>query len=175
MSWAMLALIAVWPNNPVPTPAWHMDYSEGMKAAAKMDRSVAVFIGRGSADALVREGALSVEARRLLVSHFVCIFIDQDTEEGKKVADQFAANGQPLLVISDKTRQVQAVRKTGPLSGNEVASLLGAYKAHEMTTTPAPTCNGPSCNGSTCTTCTSCRGGSCGTTSCGGRSCRRCR
>ena len=166
MSWGMLALLAVWPINPVPTPVWHLDYSEGMKAAAKLDRAVAVFIGRGSAESLVREGVLSVEARRLLVSHFVCIFLDQDTEEGKKVADQFAANGQPLLVISDKTRQMQAVRKAGPLSGNEVASLLGAYKAHEMNATPAPTCTGPSCHSGTCNTCT---------TSYGSRTCRRCR
>ncbi|HMP00910.1 MAG TPA: hypothetical protein PKD86_05965 [Gemmatales bacterium] len=138
MSWTCLALMALWPISAkaAPGPVWHADYREGMKIAARLDRSVAVVVGRGSVDSLLRNGAMPAEAQKLLAEHYVCIFVDQEAAEGKRLAKEFNATGQTVLVISDKTRQVQAVRKVGPLQPAEVTTLLATYKTHNMQQRP---------------------------------------
>ncbi len=112
-----------------PSPQWTNDYRQALKQGEALGKPLAVFIGSGTAgwNAASTHGELDNEARRLLNTKYVCLYIDASTPEGKKVADSFEARNLPTLVISDRSRAYQAYRQTGSLSPSQLTSVLQRY------------------------------------------------
>src|SRR5207244_8285 len=59
-------------------PTWNVDYGSALKRAEVTNKPLAVFIasGKDGRMAAAAERKLSSEARRLLMNHYVCVYID---------------------------------------------------------------------------------------------------
>jgi hypothetical protein len=72
---------------------------------------------------------LTTEAKGLLASKYVCVYVNTDTEDGQRLAKSFEmTNG---IVISDRTGDLQAFRHEGGLTGAELVRNLERYAAPE--------------------------------------------
>jgi hypothetical protein len=116
------------------TPEWSHDYGKALKEAMGRGKPIAIFIGSGKEGwQSVETGGLSNEASQLLKQHYVCLYVDTDTTDGKELADSFQMAGKrPALVISDKTAKWQAFKQAGPLEGGRLEQALKQYTAYEV-------------------------------------------
>jgi hypothetical protein len=109
-------------------PAWLNEYGKARQQGAKEEKPLAVFIGSGKVgwNQLSREGQLDPEVKRLLADHYVCLYIDTNQANGKRLADAFEIHDQGI-VISTHTGQKQAFRNEGTLGNQELARYLRRY------------------------------------------------
>jgi hypothetical protein len=130
--WTISCIYAlVLPGTLNPSPSWHHDYAQALTHAGAGKRPVAVFIGSGvdGWKTACNEGALSLEVRRLLASHYVCVYVDAGNSAQESVARSFEAGELPLVVLSSHDRANQAYRHSGK-SAN--ASLAQALQRHAL-------------------------------------------
>jgi hypothetical protein len=108
-----------------------LNFNSDYKAArltGKSDRKpLAVFIGSGPKgwEQRTTDGQLSQDVQKLLQAHFVCVYVDTSSEDGKKLAGDFGM--QEGLVISDAIGENQAFRYTSKLSNSELQAKLKKY------------------------------------------------
>jgi hypothetical protein len=125
-------------------PAWQHDYRLARELGELEHKPLVVVIGSGStpwaklARATEQDGTINPTLR----NHYVCLFVDTDTADGKKLAQSFAMDG-PGLVISDRTGEVQAFRRTGEVPTTELAQTLNThaddvYVARKLAVPAAP-------------------------------------
>ena len=124
----LFALTAA-PAADLSTPSWSTDYFAASKQSARARKPLAVVLGSGEAgwDKLDRDGKLTEEAKGLLASKYVCVYVNTDTAEGKRLAKAFEMPNGRGIVISDRTGDVQAFRHEGNLSSRELARSLERY------------------------------------------------
>jgi hypothetical protein len=104
---------------------WHSDYQKARGACmtAKKPMAVVVGAGLGGWHKLAKEGKMGEETMKLLREHYVCLFIDSETPEGKKLAADFALSSGGI-VLSDKTCDIQAFYHNGTLAEIDLVACL---------------------------------------------------
>jgi hypothetical protein len=113
----------------IPSPVWHRDYGQALTRAQAAKKPVAVFIGSGAGGwkAVCEEAELSLEVRRLLADHYVCVYVDSSQPARESLVRDFEAGQLPLVVLSSQKRVFQAYRHSGKLGS---ASLAQALQRH---------------------------------------------
>ena len=113
----------------IPTPSWNRDYAQALVRAEAAKKPVAVFIGSGADGwmGVSEEGQLSLEVRRLLAEHYICVYLDASRSAEERVVRSFDAGQSPLVVLSSRNRAYQAYRHSGKIAN---ASLAQALQRH---------------------------------------------
>jgi len=116
-------------QGPGPAPAWNRDYYAARSQAQVLGKPLAVFIGSGQSGwaAVCKGGELDAEVRRLLADDYVCVYLDADQPEGRKLADAFEPPRLPLLVLSDRSCDYQAFRHSGAITNETLVRTLNEY------------------------------------------------
>jgi hypothetical protein len=126
----LVALVSVAgvPDPAARGPLWHRDYFGARKFVQRDHKPLAVFIGRGEAgwDDRSKEGELSKEAKILLESSYICVYVDTTTAEGRQLANSFDLKAG--LVISDGSGEEQAFRHEGNLANRDLERHLRRFR-----------------------------------------------
>jgi hypothetical protein len=102
------------------------DYGQAMKVATSEKKPMAVLIGKGDVfTTMMRDTALTADAKKLLTEKYVCVSVNVETEAGKKLAEQFDLTSG--LVISSVGGTHQALRQSGAVSASDLAKHAGTY------------------------------------------------
>ena len=116
-----------------PAPSWHRDYGQALTRAGAAQKPVAVFIGTGAEGwkAVCEDGELSLEVRRLLAEHYVCVYVDASQSGQESVVQSFEATRFPLLVLSTRNGTYQSYRHSGKLARASLAQALQRHAAQD--------------------------------------------
>jgi hypothetical protein len=114
-------------------PSWRNDYPLALKEGRRARRPLAIFVGSGPDgwDSLSKDGSLDKEARQLLEHNYVCVYLDSDTVEGRRLADQLELTRGRGVILSDVTGEKQAFWHAGPLSNENLNHYLRKYSDPE--------------------------------------------
>jgi hypothetical protein len=117
----------------VSSPSWMDDYRSALTLGREVGKPLAVFIssGKGGWDRLCSDSRLSDQAKRLLASSYVCMYVNTDKEAARQLAADFEVRDGPGLVISDRTGGVQAFRHEGELKDADLVHYLKRYSDPE--------------------------------------------
>lgn len=118
------------PTAAVPErPAWLSEYTLASKLGAAEKKPMAVFLGTGKYgwDKLASEGTLGKDAKHLLDSSYVCLWVDTSETKGKELAEAFGVTGGSGIVISDRMGELQAFRHSGELKNGDLDRYLRKY------------------------------------------------
>jgi hypothetical protein len=115
--------------TPAPSPTWHDDYGEARTIGENEKKPLALVIGSGQAGygKLCEEGQLNADVKRLLATHFVCLYVDVATTKGQNLAKALAIDSGKGLVLSDRTGYLQAFYHDGDLSTNDLTKALTRF------------------------------------------------
>jgi hypothetical protein len=108
-----------------------LDFRSDYVTARKMGKSdrkpLAVFIGSGPKgwEQRTTDGQLSQDVQQLLQAHYVCVYVDTATDDGKRLARDFAMD--EGLVLSDAQGENQAFRYASKLSNSDLERQLKKY------------------------------------------------
>ncbi|HKB02956.1 MAG TPA: hypothetical protein VKD90_12095 [Gemmataceae bacterium] len=122
-------------SNIQSNPAWLTDYGAARERVTAVGKPMAVFVASGQDGwtKVVRDGALSPDARKLLIEKYVCLYVNTETTAGRSLAGAFqVARG---LVISDRAGTSQAYSLSGDLTGTELVQALERYADRDIRTT----------------------------------------
>src|SRR5262245_38819627 len=110
-------------------PAWQNDYFAAQKQGETQNKPLAVFLapGENGWDRVSREGGLEKEVKQLLADKYIPVFVNTDTDAGKRLARAFEMSSGKGIVISDRTGAVQAFWHEGALSNQNLARYLQRY------------------------------------------------
>jgi hypothetical protein len=110
-------------------PSWRSDYSLAVKEGQRDKRPLAVFVGSGAEgwDRLSKDGGLDKEARELLRTHYVCVYLDSSKERDRRLADQLELSDGRGVVLSDVSGEKQAFWHAGTLSNEQLNHYLRKY------------------------------------------------
>jgi hypothetical protein len=136
-SLVLLALSACPAHTAATIPVastWRSDYSLALKEGQRTKRPLAIFVASGSEgwDKVSKDGGLDKEAKELLLSRYVCVYVDAGTESGRRLADEFEMPNRRGVVISDSTGQKQAFWHAGSLSNDDLDHYLRKYADPEQ-------------------------------------------
>jgi hypothetical protein len=140
-------------------PTWTDDYMQAQKRGAVENKPLAVFFGTGEQGQtqLVREG-LSKEANDLLSTHFICVYIDTASPEGKGWAKAFDMKTGKGIVLSSRNAVYQVYSNEGVLANQDLVRVLQMHGPGSVGRTsyydaqpPAP--GAPAASGSYCPSC----------------------
>ncbi len=87
-SLALLALTTWLPSSHGERPTWLTEYSLAREVGRLAQRPLAVVIGSGPQgwDQLSRNGKLNVDVNRLLSAHYVCVYLNIQDHNCKRLA-----------------------------------------------------------------------------------------
>src|SRR5579884_1146774 len=109
-------------------PAWLDDYGAACRKGRMEKKPLAVFFGRGAAGwEQLSGGPLGEGATRLLQSSYVPVYLDLDTDRGRRTASAFAVKGGPALVLSDRGGDRIALQYAGTLRPADLHRCLARY------------------------------------------------
>jgi hypothetical protein len=113
----------------VQSPRWLDDYWTACQQSAEQKKPLAVFVGSGAEgwEKLSRDGKLGKEAREILSSAYVCLYIDSSTREGGQLARAFDLPDGWGVVLSDRGGTKQAFHHRGDLKGEDLEYYLKKY------------------------------------------------
>lgn len=108
---------------------WEQDYAAAKVAAIRDQKPLAVFVGRGPSGwiQLVREKTWDPAIRRILTTGYVAVYLNQEIDANRKLAQAMGLSDRPGLVISDRGGSLMAYRHVGPMSAVELAIQLTRY------------------------------------------------
>jgi len=109
--------------------SWHNSYDTALDRAARDKKPVAIVVGNGlkGLQDITKQGEISKEAYELFDTHFVCVYLDSSTENGKKMAKALAAGSGPALIIGDRSGTNQAFRYKGSLTDEQLKGTLKRF------------------------------------------------
>ena len=118
-----------------PSLPWQPDYRTAVQKAAETKKPLAVFIGHGIAgqSSLITQGGLGTAETKTLSEEFVSLYVDVDTEAGKKLAASFEIT--EGVIISDRSGSLQAVFHEGTVTKTELNDYLNRYAEPTKTVT----------------------------------------
>jgi hypothetical protein len=174
----LLLALSTAPSADLASPSWSTDYFAASKLSAAAKKPLAVVLGSGEAgyDQLDREGKLTTEAKGLLASKYVCVYVNTDTAEGQRLAKAFEMPNGLGIVISDRSGDLQAFRHEGGLASSALVRNLERYadperevRTTETSTTQRTSYYAPGAPATTagyaasgyCPSCSSCANGRC--------------
>jgi hypothetical protein len=110
------------------TVPFEEDYRLARKAAADVQKPLAVFLGTGE-DGFkqVGKGGLTADIEKLLAAKYVCVYVDTSTPEGKNLARAFEMPTGLGIILSDRSGDVQAFRHEGDLAQDNLLSYLTRF------------------------------------------------
>jgi hypothetical protein len=116
-------------------PKWLDDYGIAHKLGQREQKPLAVFVGSGSGgwNRLSREGRFDKDIEDLLNAHYVCVYLDTNNQENRKLVSQLEFEGGRGLIISDRTGSKQALHYEGKLSNQDLARSLKKYADPDRT------------------------------------------
>ena len=115
--------------NRITPVNWQTDYAKAYTQAIEKHRPLAVFIGEGA-----RAGVNETNGKKL-TQDFICVYVDANTEAGKKLAASFEMT--QGLIISNRTGDKQALRLSGAVSTDDLTQSLDRFAKTETVTTTA--------------------------------------
>src|SRR5436190_19049190 len=76
----------------VSAPSWQTSYTEAQQRAAAQKKPIAVVFAPGpfALSKVVRDSSPAPDISKLLTEQYVCVFVDTETDAGRKVASDFA-------------------------------------------------------------------------------------
>jgi hypothetical protein len=110
-------------------PTWESSYGQAQQRSASMQKPMAVFLGFGPNgwSQVVRDGAPSAQISQILGEKYLCVYIDMTTPHGMKLAQAFAIDGEPGVVLSNATGDSQAFWHAGKMTNPGLARYLQKY------------------------------------------------
>jgi hypothetical protein len=110
-------------------PSWRSDYSLALKEARNSRRPLAIFVAAGPEawDKLSKEGELDKEAKELLRSNYVCVYLDSTAVRGHQLAHELDLSNGRGLVIGDAAGEKQAFWHPGVLKNEDLNHYLRKY------------------------------------------------
>jgi len=111
-----------------PGLTWQQDYVQARTVAQNEKKPLAVFVGSGAAgyDKISREGKLSADLQKQLAENYVCVYVDNSTPAGQKLAADLAITNVGL-VLSDRTTNLQAFHHNGDLSDADLTRAVTRF------------------------------------------------
>lgn len=107
---------------------WQANYATGSKTAAAEKKPMAVFVGRGPTGYRTAvAGKTLPDEVVLLLSDFVCVYLDTTTETGAATAKAFEMEG-PGLILSRPGGQVIHQTLTKPVSVSDLVKELNTAR-----------------------------------------------
>src|SRR5947208_258722 len=94
---------------------WQTDYGKAARDGERQGKPLAVFIGRGGQGwkGVSSDGSLSAESQDLLGSRYLPVYLDTNTDAGRRLATAFEMGDGPGLVLSDRSGENQTFRHQG--------------------------------------------------------------
>jgi thioredoxin-related protein len=138
---------------------WESSYAKAIQDVQRTDKPLFIVFDKGSSSFrnMVHENPfLSEQVEEALSADYLRMFVDTETEAGKKLAGQFEADELPRIVVIDRSGEWQVYRKSGSPTSDQVQSVLAQYRRSKITTSPSTTDTRfypPSSSSSTVTEC----------------------
>lgn len=113
----------------IAAPTWETSYHRAQQTAVQQKKPLVVFFSPGSNGWSKVTGAPgpSGDVAKLLADKYVCVQVDTASTDGKKLAKDFAIDGDRGVVISDRAGSLQAFWHQGDLSSQNLTSYLQKY------------------------------------------------
>jgi hypothetical protein len=110
-------------------PSWQESYRAAQAAGRERGKPLVIFIGSGPAgwQKLTEERGLTRRSRQLLAEGYVCVYVDQASVEGKKLAEAFEVSSGTGLIVSSRDGDAQAFWYRGTMSQGELEETLQKY------------------------------------------------
>jgi hypothetical protein len=110
-------------------PSWQVSYEAARAAGRQRNKPLAVFLGSGPAgwEKLTEEGGLTRRSRQVLAESYVCVYVDQASPAGRKLAQAFEVSSGTGLVVSSLDGDAQAFCYRGTMSQGELDETLRKY------------------------------------------------
>jgi hypothetical protein len=134
-----IVLVAMLGPGAAPYPkaleslSWQESYSGARQVGRQQKKPLAVFIGAGRDGwrKVCRGQTLPAVVRDLLTANYVCLYIDTQTEPGKRLAEEFEMVAGPGLVLSSPDGEDQVFRHAGPLSATHLQQSLRKHSGQQ--------------------------------------------
>lgn len=112
-------------------PVWHTNYREAKDLAAREHKPLVVVLctctGEAAWNGITSEGGLNAESLKVLRDSYVCVYVDTDSDKGRRLAADFELTNGPAIIISDKSGDVQAYRHDGAQTPSALAEVFKRY------------------------------------------------
>ncbi len=110
-------------------PTWRNDYGLALKEGKENKRPLVIVAAAGPEgwDKVSREGGLDKEAKYLLHSRYVCVYLDTSKEYGRRLAEQLDLGSGRGIVIGDSGGTKQAFWHPGTLPNEDLGRYLRKY------------------------------------------------
>ena len=133
----MMVVLALTPEIGSPSLKWEHDYRQARSAAVSANKPLAVFVGSGTEGwrKVVHDCRLDADVEKTLAEKYVVVYVNQDTDAGRKLAETFQLSGKQGLVISDRTGKLQAFHHEGDLTASDLSQRLTKYSDPALTVT----------------------------------------
>jgi len=104
-------------------------YGTARAMGRSQGKPIAIIVGNGSAgwNQLVEEGSLSRRARTLLSQQYVPLYVNRETEEGKRLARSLDIHSEAGIVLSSRDGTDQAFSHSGKISRAELEETLDRF------------------------------------------------
>jgi len=125
------------PERPAAeTLSWQKSYAEARKVGRQKNSPLAIFIGKGSDgwQQVCRSREFPAQARRLLATHYVCVYVDTSTPAGSNLAAQLDVKDGPGLVLGTRDGENQAFHHPGRLTKTQLETTLRKYARGQAVT-----------------------------------------
>jgi hypothetical protein len=125
--------------NAVATVAWNTSYYQAVQTVLRTDRPLFIVFesGRSEAgDVAKQRPYLNDEVEAALAANYVRLFVDLDTEKGKRVAEQFQIRELPSVVVIDRSTDWQVYKRSGAHTSTEVLAVLERYRRTKIVAGP---------------------------------------
>jgi hypothetical protein len=108
---------------------WTTDYSAAWTQAHAQRKPLALLFGSGHGgwEKLSKDGEIGKEAKRLLESNYVCVYVNTREAAGNQLAKAYEISGGLGIVLSDRTGNLQAFRHEGDLANANLERYLRKY------------------------------------------------
>ena len=142
-SLTMMVVLGLGPEIGSHSLRWEHDYRQARSAAVSASKPLAVFVGAGAEGwrKVVHDCCLDADSQKTLAEKYVVVYVNQDTDAGRRIAESFQLSGKDGLVISDRSGKVQAFRHEGDITASDLSQRLTRYAdpAFVATTTESST------------------------------------
>ena len=127
-------------NDLNESQGWQSSYAKAIGHVQRLDKPLFIVIDKGSSPLgkMVTEGPfLSEQVEGALSADFLRMFIDAETEPGRKLAGQFDANELPRIVVIDRSGEWQVYRKSGSPTTEHVLAVLAQHRRAKINSNPS--------------------------------------
>jgi len=123
--------------NAVSTVAWNTSYYQAVQSVLRTDRPLFIVFESGGPNAgEAGKPFLSGEVETALAANYVRLFVDLNTERGRKVAEQFQIRELPSIVVIDRSTDWQVYKRSGAHTSHEVLAVLERYRRTKIVAGP---------------------------------------